>query len=237
MNFEFLSVSDKPSGMKYNLTLKLVGLIRKFLGYELMVAQHSDNMLTIEQAANITSLVEQVVAYQIDGAIVECGSFTGSTAIHIQNTLKKNSSKKEFHVFDSFDKKFFYKGKNTLEAFKDNFSKFNLELPIMHAGFFNETIPMQLPPKIAFAHIDCGFGDKPENHAQLIINLLNDIYPRMPKGAIGLMMDYHDNDLTVGGHDANPGVITGCAKFFADKPERVSTLYGGKFSHGYFRKQ
>ncbi len=33
-----------------------------------------------------------------------------------------------------------------------------------------------------------------------------------------------------------PGVKRACDEFFADEPERVSYIYSGAFSHGFFRK-
>jgi O-methyltransferase len=86
-------------------------------------------------------------------------------------------------------------------------------------------------------HIDCGFGAEDEVHIENVTFCLEAAYPRMSKGAIGILMDYHDKDRTLYGYNSNPGTKTACERFFSNKPEKVYTLYGGDFSHGFFRKE
>jgi O-methyltransferase len=51
-----------------------------------------------------------------------------------------------------------------------------------------------------------------------------------------VLMDYHEEGITIHGANVNPGVKLACDEFFTGKPEGVYTLYGGPCSHGYFRK-
>jgi hypothetical protein len=73
---------------------------------------------------------------------------------------------------------------------------------------FEETIPDQLPDEISLLHIDCGFGAPEEQHRQNVLFCLNHAYPRMTKGAIGIIMDYHCTGRTIPGHDSNPATLS-----------------------------
>ena len=73
--------------------------------------------------------------------------------------------------------------------------------------------------------------------ARLMLRALSHVYQRLSPGGILVLMDYHVPGLTVEGNDSNPGVRPAADAFFADRPERVITLYGGPCSHGYVRKQ
>ena len=65
---------------------------------------------------------------------------------------------------------------------------------------------------------------------------LHHVYFRLSKGAVLLFMDYHDPISTFKGVPINPGVKAACDLFFKDKPEKVFTLYGNQYSHGYIIK-
>jgi O-methyltransferase len=58
----------------------------------------------------------------------------------------------------------------------------------------------------------------------------------MSNGAICVLMDYHDKTVNNIAYNINPGVKLGCDEFLSDKPERIISLYGNQYSHGYFRK-
>ena len=109
----------------------------------------------------------------------------------------------------------------------NNFKK-NLEPPIIHPGWFEETLPNGLPESIAFAHLDGDFYDS-------IKVSLEYIYPRLSQGAICLIDDYADPDIYDGWNHL-PGVKVACDEYLADKPENVVLLYSGRMTHGYFRR-
>jgi O-methyltransferase len=195
----------------------------------------SSDMVSDFQRMNFYHLLNRVIQNRIEGDLVELGCFEGQTALVFQEIIQKNRWNGNVYLFDNFKHDFGLKT-DVREKLIANFQKENYPLPNIIAGDFNETVPSQLPSKIAFLHIDCGFGGDPHEHKKVILHCLNYTYSRMPAGAIGVMMDYHVEGTTIGGLNCNKGVTMACNEFFADKPEKVYTLYGGQYSHGYFVK-
>jgi O-methyltransferase len=194
-------------------------------------------MTCVEQRANLYHLVSQVLSYGVEGDLVEVGTFTGQTATLIGRVLAGEGNGQRLHVYDSFGSAWDVPDpRQTLEL---NFRSAGVPLPQIHKGLFQETLPSQLPDKIAFANLDIGFGgreERAEEHASLLIEVLGHVYERMPRGAIGSLIDYWDDTLHAGEVHENYGVTRACQRFFADKRERVSVLYAGSFTQGYFRK-
>ncbi|HOY28766.1 MAG TPA: TylF/MycF/NovP-related O-methyltransferase, partial [Flavobacteriales bacterium] len=102
-----------------------------------------------------------------------------------------------------------------------------------HKGWFEATIPSQLPERISFALID---GDLYESTKHVLPHL----YERMAPGAIGMIAVYYDEAIyprkALAGGYKSPGVKRATDEFFRDKPEKVSLLYANEYSNGYFRK-
>lgn len=209
-----------------------------------MLGQSKPNMLkgymiSVEQAINIYHLLNQVVLMKVPGDIVELGCYEGTTAIILQKTLAQMNSERLLHVYDSFeglpealecDGPTFKQGalKTSQERLLQNFKDHNTKPPIIHPGFFADTLPSQLPEKIAFAHLDGDFYSS-------IKESLENIYPRLSPNAVVLIDDYCDPSI----HNVNnilPGVKKACDEFFQDKPEKMAVLIAGCESHGYFRK-
>ena len=205
------------------------------LGIEIAPKGDSNDMISLEQRINLFHLVNDVLIHEIEGDIIELGCYVGNSAMQIQSILTRFASLKKFHVYDKFESWTGIKG-NVKELFIQNFDKFHLKVPELHIGEFNKTIPAELPFKIAFVHIDAGFGGEKTKHVELMLHLLEHVYKRMSKNSICLLMDYHNRVKTVLGTDSNPGVKDACDIFFEDKPEKVNVLYGNRYSHGYFRK-
>ncbi|MCW3081252.1 TylF/MycF/NovP-related O-methyltransferase [Segetibacter sp.] len=193
------------------------------------------DMTTIEQRINFFHLLENVIVSDIKGDVVELGCFTGQCAMLFQKTIEIMQANKKLHLYDSFSSKFTIEG-SVVEALQDNFRKADLRLPEIYPGYFNSTLPKELPESIAFAHIDCGFGGDPLQHKEIVTHCLSSIYPRMSKGSVCVLMDYHDSSLTDKGFDANPGVKLACDEFLAGKEEKVTSLFGNQYSHGFFRR-
>jgi len=205
-----------------------------------------DNMLitktiNIEEAINIYHLLTQVLLLKVPGDVVEVGCYQGITAILLQQTLDQFKSGIRVHVYDSFmglpDKTeqdgqtAFKRGDmaTSKEKLMENFSNFNVKTPQIHAGWFKDTLPHELPDSICFAHLD---GDVYSSTKEG----LEAIYPRLSKGAIVVIDDYCDQDVL----DINnlcPGVKGACDEFFRNKPEKVGILIAGCESQGYFRKE
>lgn len=197
------------------------------------------NMLSVEQAMNIYHLLVQVLLLNVPGEVVEVGCYEGTTALVMQKTLDQYQSNKILHVYDSFqglpstaaiDGTRFQQGSlhASLKKLEDNFNQHHARLPQIHAGWFKDTLPRELPEKIAFAHLD---GDLYSS----IKESLTFVYPRLSPNAIVVIDDYCDPTV----HDINnilPGVKKACDEFFKDKPEQIEVLIAGCEAHSFFRK-
>jgi O-methyltransferase len=197
---------------------------------------YREEMVSLEQVVNFQHLLTRVLDNDVHGDVVELGCYTGNTSAVIGTILREAENDRAFHVYDSFEHNLSRENIDVLGRFVENMKVEDLELPYIHRGDLFETIPDELPERIAFAHIDLGVGGDTDEHKDCLWHCLHHVYQRMRHGSICMLMDYHVEGTTVQGADVNPGVREACDEFFADKPEKMVTLYGGPCSHGYFKK-
>jgi O-methyltransferase len=240
-NFFIVEYFDWPLASRSPRVRLVNGILAK-LGYgaRLRGAQHTGIMTNCEQRMNMYHLLSQTLAFGVPGEVVELGCHEGQSSVLMRKVLDHYAPERTLHVYDSFQglPKARQKdglipfGAQDLKASKDtlieNFRRYGLRLPAIHEGWFNETLPSGLPDQICFAHLD---GDLYES----ILTSLMYVCPRLSKGAICLIDDYADSAVHIGWNQL-PGVKKACDEYFADKPERVSVLYAGDYSHGFFRK-
>jgi len=201
-----------------------------------------DECMNVEKAMNIHLLLNQVLRMNLPGEVVELGCFKGTTALIIRETLNSFNSKKELHVYDSFEglpEKSSLDGQNeiltqgTLKVSKDdlikNFERQGLLIPTIHKGWFKDTLSSELPATISFAHLDGDF------YSSITESLLS-VYPRLSTGAVVVIDDYCDPEV-LNVHNILQGVKKACDDFFADKPEKVNVLLCGGQSQAYFIKE
>jgi O-methyltransferase len=218
-------------------------------------------MLNIEEGINIWHLLNQVLLLDIPGEVVELGCYNGHTAALLGRTLEDFGSSKRLCLFDSFSGQPAPTPEDGASPFREGslvvpqdsiartFAGFGVKyVPEVFAGWFKDTLPEHLPDKIAFAHIDCDFYAP-------VLECLENIYPRLSKGAVVVVDDYYDPDLhpkIMEGYNTNvyhknngrkfsrinffPGVKLACDEFFSDKPEKMSVLISADDTHAYFRK-
>jgi len=221
---------------------KIIVKIVKIFGMNIPNAQpkYSGMLSTLEKRMNMSMLIDQVLAYNIAGDVVEVGCNDGKSACLFQTYLQYYDTKKSLHLYDSFvglpapnyKDEFNYSAGDLATSIKQllgNFHSLGLDVPNVHPGWFKDTLPKMLPNKICFAHLDGDFYES-------ILESLVHVYPRLTKGAICLIDDYADPVLHKTS-DKFPGVKKACDKFFENKNESVSLLYAGHYSHGYFRKK
>ncbi len=190
---------------------------------------------TAQQRNNLYLLADQTVAFEVRGDLVEIGCHEGQTARVLASVIEHHRVDRHLHLYDDFH----HSGTNDTNVrtrLEHAFQQTGLPRPKIHEGDLKVTLRTQLPEHIAFAHIDCGVGDFAATDGQSVTHCLEAIYPRMSQGAIGVVMDYHDAERTVVGMDRRPGVKLACDLFFKHRPERIQILYGGTFSHAFFRK-
>jgi len=217
-------------------------------------------MLNIEEEMNIYHLVTQTILLGISGEIVELGCNDGRTSAIIQKTLDENKSKKKIYVYDSFKGLPEKNKKDGNTNFKKEwcmkpkgelinvFKKYELKLPRIVLGWFNETLPKKLPKTICFAHLDGDFYSS-------IKESLESIYPKLSKGAIVVIDDFYsyrnhkkieklinknrysqESCRKIKIKNLLPGVKKACDEFFKDKEEKIKILIAGEERQAYFRK-
>lgn len=203
-------------------------------------------MANVEARMNLFHLLEQVVSNDVPGDVVDLGCNAGDSTIVMQKLVSVLAPDKQVHAYDSFEGLPEIKGsdaedgvyaKGYMQAsddlFRWKFKKLGLPLPHIHKGWFEETIPSELPERVSFALFD---GDLYES----TMHLLKHVYPRMSPGAIGMIAVYYDETVFprkgLSGGYKSPGVKRATDEFFKDKPEKVSVLYANEYSNGYFRK-
>lgn len=195
----------------------------------------SRDMTNIEQRINLWHLASQPLAYNVPGDLVELGCFDGKTATIFAQVMMQWGNDRQLHLYDHFQMSFSLTGRDIQQEVIKNFQAVGCSPPIIHNGDFAATVPAELPEQIAFVHIDCGYGGDVEMHRATVLFLLEQVYPRMSPGAIGVLMDYYDPTLC-SGSNFNPGVGLAAQDFFADKPEKVGVLWAKEYTHGYFRR-
>lgn len=185
-----------------------------FQGYPIISDQ-----VTKEGVGLVWRELERVLQADIPGHVVEFGCYAGTTSLFIRRLLNnyQQSDAREFHVYDSFaglpEKSAqdnnaagvdFEAGK--LYVSKAEFTKVfraaNLQLPMVHKGWFNELTEHDVPHPIAFAFLDGDFY-------QSIIDSLRLVWPRMTPGGTILIDDYKRETL--------PGVERAITDFFQGK--------------------
>jgi O-methyltransferase len=225
-------VASDTAGFVDNLIYRLTGLS--------LAPTRSGVSTNVEQRINMYHLASQVIAYDVDGDFVEVGCNEGQSAVLIKKVIDSQGSSKKLHVYDSFeglpsigaiDGSTYKKGDlaTSEDVLRRNFALHGLDLPEIHKGWFEDTLPVSLPGKICFAHLD---GDLYES----IMVSLRFVYDRLSSGAICLIDDYCDKAINPQGWDYLPGVKKACDEFLSDKPEEISYIYSGVFTHGFFRK-
>lgn len=195
---------------------------------------------TVEQRMNLYHFVSQVLAYNVPGDLVDVGCNTGQSSVLIQKIIGHYDSSRRLHVYDSFegmpppaaqDGTFLQAGalRTTQDVLRQSFQTYGQPLPEIHPGWFDKTLPTELPQKICFAHLDGDFFES-------IMTSLQHVYPRLSPGAICVIDDYADPAVNPEIWNLLPGVKRACDEFLAGKPEKVSLIYSAEMPHGYFRK-
>ncbi len=202
-------------------------------------------MASIESRMNIYHLLSQVLYQNIPGDIVEVGCHAGESTVVIQRMIQELDPSRTLYAFDSFqgvpqgdaaDEGVYKVGDMTAShaKFVENFDRLGLKHPVLRAGWFEETLPVYLPERIAFAMLDADMF-------RSTLQALEAVYPRLSSGAVCLLGVYWDPmtkvALTTDKRYKSPGVKRACDEFFADKPERISLLLAGNYTSGFFRRK
>jgi O-methyltransferase len=228
-----------PRWVRYaNRILKLLGI------HSRLVAPQSTGATTnIEQRINMYHLLAQVLAFDVPGDIVEIGVDRGSSAALLQTVLVHEAPQRQLHLYDLFPT-------GQQEELQRTFAHLHLPEPRLHVGWIEETLPIDLPAQVAFAHIDLGPGSSTDGLRSSLAAALKHLYPRLAPRGICLIADYCEPDVYSRQNFAFPNAIVSdrfwnvfpvvreaCIQFLTDRPEQMCVLYSGEYSHGFFRKR
>ena len=170
-------------------------------------------MMTYWEIHGVLTHLKDVLDKGIEGDIAQLGCNVGTTSIFIRKLLNKYKSNKQFHVYDSWNglpKKHSKDESNTYRKYKEglckvsksqfinNFNKYNLELPIIHSGWFKDIHDDEYPKKICFAFFDGDFYTS-------IIDSFEKTYDKIQHGGKIVVDDC--------GWDVLPGVLLACNEF------------------------
>ncbi|HTI19597.1 MAG TPA: TylF/MycF/NovP-related O-methyltransferase [Kutzneria sp.] len=195
----------------------------------------------VENLMNLYWALSGVLAADVPGEVTEVGCYEGRTAVLLQKVIEHYAPERELHVFDSFeglpapgpqDGEFAAAGMNSTgeKELRETFKRWDVREPVIHAGWFEDTLAEGLPARLCFAYLDGDLYDS-------VKVSLEHVYPRLSPGAIVIVDDYCDRAKNPNAFDGFPGPKQACDEFFADKPEQVSVLVGpGLMAAGYFRK-
>lgn len=231
---------NRPSSWRLRWFNKILSIFSRKT--QLVSAQSTGSQTSLEQRINLYGLASQVLAYDVPGDFVEIGCHEGSTAVLLQRAIADETADRQLHLYDAFQA-------STPAIVLTRFQELELPAPNIHVGLFEATLPHQLPDAISFAHVDANWGQPFDVHRNLVSHCLKSLYPRLVAGAICVVSDYCVPDIyerqgftrpwiVAGSQQWNlyPAVREACDSFLADKPEKMTLLFGGPYSHGYFRK-
>lgn len=204
------------------------------------LATQNSAMSDIERLNAIYWALSTNLIHRVPGTVVELGCNAGLTSIWLAQIIQDHDPGRELHLFDSFEglpdagahDAYLKKGdcRASLGDVKLNFENWNLPLPQIHQGWFEDTLPGGCPPLIAFAYLDGDFYDS-------ITTSLEHVYPRLAPGGVILIDDYCDLDVNPRAWDGLPGVKKACDDYFGPGCAQLSVLGGvGDLSMAMIRK-
>lgn len=191
--------------------------------YEI-IEQHPETISPLVGISQMRYILDNLYSVKdIPGDVVELACNIGTTALYIRRLLDMINSEKTYHVYDSFeglpepaeiDGDLCKKGdmQRDKEEIINSFLVADLEIPVIHKGWFAEIPDNEYPEKICFAFFDGDFYSS-------ILDSFCKVYHKMTPGGIILIHDYEGAQL--------PGVKKACDYFLKDKPEKVSDIFWG----------
>jgi hypothetical protein len=189
-------------------------------------------MLDLLKLENVLHFLEETNS--IAGDVIECGVYKGGTLVAMALWLRRIESSRMVHGFDSFagfpqpSSIDFAGGKRATpgrlgdtaeELVIQKARRFSVEDKIiLHAGFFEDTLPRFPASSLSLIHLDC---DLYESYRIALYHL----WPKLLPGGVVVFDEFAD--------PAWPGARKAIDELFQDKIEKPRTL---AFGQGYVRK-
>jgi O-methyltransferase len=193
-----------------------------------------------DRLAVLKEELESVAAAGTPGPVVEIGCYRGAMALWMRAVLDAvGEGDRLIHVYDSFrglpepglhDIAELPMGELVASADEviANHVRWDKRAPIIHAGWFADTLPTGLPEPIAFAYLD---GDLYES----ILTSLKYSVPRLAPGAVLVVDDYADTAVNPKAWTGAPGVKKACDDYFGS-PSPIRVVPGeGDLAFGLYR--
>lgn len=180
-----------------------------------------------------------VVSMGIGGAVVEVGCYRGAMALWLRTVLDGHGDgDREIHVYDSFaglplagahDSDHLSAG--DLVASPDQVvtthALWGRTPPVIHPGWFADTLPVELPTTIAFAYLDGDFHDS-------ILTSLIYCIPRLAPGGRLIVDDYADVEANPRAWNGLPGVKHACEEYFGRRSPLTVLTGKGDLAFGLY---
>jgi O-methyltransferase len=197
--------------------------------------------VSVDRLVSIYHQLSAVVDFGVPGAVVELGCYRGITSQFMRRILDNLDPQRELHLFDTFaglPNPGISDGvlrRGDLAAPEDEllaqFQRQSLTPPVLHRGYFCDTLPAQCPHPVCFAYIDADLEAS-------IQEALEGVYPHVCAGGVIMIDDYCNPQRSPRCWAGLPGVRIAVDRFFADKPERIVCLPGtGDLSLAFVRKR
>jgi O-methyltransferase len=204
------------------------------------LADRNPAMSDMDRLSQIYWALSSVLLHEIPGAVAELGCNAGLTTVWLQQIIQDHGPDRELHAFDSFqgmpapgiDDDFLLEGNSKVDrsTFEQTFQRWKLPLPVIHEGWFEDTLPVANLDQIAFAYLDSDFYSS-------IKRSLEFVYPILAPGGVIMIDDYCDLTINPRSWDRLPGVKKACDEYFTDTDQHVDVLAGfGELSLAAIRK-
>ncbi|HEU5320372.1 MAG TPA: TylF/MycF/NovP-related O-methyltransferase [Methylomirabilota bacterium] len=193
------------------------------------LAAECPETVSAERLRHLAAGLGHVLRLGVPGDVVEVGCYRGVTSQLLRRVIDALDRGRELHVYDSFrglPRPGRRDGRLVTGDFaasparlREGFRRRGLRAPRVHAGWFADTLPRHLPPRICFAYLD---ADLEASTA----TALRHLYPRLSPSGLLLVDDYCDRSRSPRCWDGLPGVRAAVDRFFRDRPESIEVLAG-----------
>ncbi|AWK12921.1 methyltransferase [Streptomyces spongiicola] len=207
---------------------------------EWLLREHSGTVCA-DRLRVIADELAALTARGLPGPVVELGCYRGAMALWIRSVLDSLGDRdREIHVYDSFqgmpapgDEDSDHLAAGELRSSPDDVrathTAWDRPTPVIHPGWFDETLPKELPSEIAFAYLDGDFYDS-------TLTGFTHCVPRLVPTGVLLVDDYADTAVNPRAWDGLPGVKRACDAYFG-APSPVTVVVGeGDLAFGRYEK-
>ncbi|MGV9247256.1 TylF/MycF/NovP-related O-methyltransferase [Streptomyces sp. NPDC003710] len=207
---------------------------------EWLLREHSGTVCA-DRLHVIAAELADMSARGVPGAVVELGCYRGAMALWIRSVLDSlGDRERQIRVYDSFqgmpapgveDSDHLVAGelRSSPDDVRATHAAWGKPAPVIHPGWFDETLPKELPDEIAFAYLDGDLYDS------TLTGLTHCVTRLVPTGVL-LVDDYADTAVNPRAWDGLPGVKRACDAYFG-APSPVTVVVGeGDLAFGRYEK-